>query len=517
MPFDPDQYLQTPSSGSGFDPDAYLASAPAGGPRTWSSIPGEALSNVPGSAWEYGKDIAQAVAHPFQTGANLAKTIGGGVQMAGQAAGLPGIDTSLVPGAQAVAEHYKKKYGSVEGFKEALATDPVGTAGDLSMLFTGPGGAAARLPGVAGKIGNVVAKTGSLIDPLTPVVKGAELTARGAVGVAGGMTGTGGRPATLALETGLEGGSVAPKFREELRGTAAAGDVVNEAMGAVGNLRDAMTAKYQQDIAKVGKDKTILSWNDIDTTIDEMNKVGRFGSTDRDLYKSTKSVRNKITKVLDEWKDLRASEHWTPAGFDAMKKEIGDIVYNKTEPRTPARRVGEMVYNSIKNSIVKQVPEYKGYMEAYEKSLKLEKEMQRTLSLNPDAPLDTSLRKLQSLMRNNVTTAYGRRAELGKVLEQSGAPDLMPRLAGSALSSWAPRGLAAKTVAGGSIPAALITALSTGGLAPLAGLAALPFTSPRIVGELAHGAGRLGRRIGRPLSTLAPYLRQGGDIAPEEQ
>ena len=85
-------------------------------------------------------------------------------------------------------------------------------------------------------------------------------------------------------------------------------------------------------------------------------------------------------------------------------------------------------------------------MKGYEEASDLTKEIEKTLSLPKDArtgpTIDTSLRKLQSVLRNNVSTNYGNRTELAKYLVNSGAPHLMEALAGQAANAWVPRGLA---------------------------------------------------------------------------
>jgi hypothetical protein len=242
-----------------------------------------------------------------------------------------------------------------------------------------------------------------------------------------------------------------------------------------------------------------------------MNRVANFKG--QSLSPSTQHVRTAINDAVADWKNLRAGDFWTPEGFDALKKKVGDI-RDSTERGTPERRVADMAYHGIRNSIVQQVPEYAKYMKAYEQSTKLINEMEKTLSLNPNATLDTSLRKLQSVMRNNVTTSYGRRVDLAEILQNSGAPHLMDRLAGSTLSSWTPRGLPAKLMAGGTGVGSILTALASAGPSGLAALALLPLTSPRITGELAHATGRAGRQLA-PLKTLAPYVRQGGSLSEE--
>ena len=99
----------------------------------------------------------------------------------------------------------------------------------------------------------------------------------------------------------------------------------------------------------------------------------------------------------------------------------------------------------------------------------------------PKASVDTSLRKLQSVMRNNVNTNYGKRADLVEQLTQSGSPQLMESLAGQSMNAWTPRGLN-KLLAGGVGAGALMSNPAM--------MAALPAMSPRIVGEAAHLAGR---------------------------
>src|SRR5262245_45560868 len=80
-------------------------------------------------------------------------------------------------------------------------------------------------------------------------------------------------------------------------------------------------------------------------------------------------------------------------------------------------------------------------MNAYAKASDIINELERTLSLNPNATVDTSLRKLQSVLRDNVNTSFGRRRELAEYLVNHGAPNLIERLSGQALKPLASRGL----------------------------------------------------------------------------
>lgn len=158
-------------------------------------------------------------------------------------------------------------------------------------------------------------------------------------------------------------------------------------------------------------------------------------------------------------------------------------------------------------------------MNGYEKATDLLHDIERTLSLNPKATVDTSLRKLQSILRDNVNTSYGRRGELAEFLVTNGAPNLMEKLAGQALKTWAPRGLGKLAATEGL--AAGVGAMAAG--IPGAGTAAaatLPFMSPRLMGEASYGIGAAGRRLAAPTNAISKTLRpslQIGRITKDEQ
>jgi hypothetical protein len=119
----------------------------------------------------------------------------------------------------------------------------------------------------------------------------------------------------------------------------------------------------------------------------------------------------------------------------------------------------------------------KDYQTAAEKLADIE----RSLSLKTGAPVDTSIRKLQSILRNNANTNYGRRVDLGRTLEEAGADTMFPAMAGQQMSATSQRGLGAVTAGGG-----VLGAIPTGGTS----LIALPLASPRLVGEAAYAGGR---------------------------
>jgi hypothetical protein len=82
--------------------------------------------------------------------------------------------------ANAVGGEYAKRYGSVEGFKDALATDPVGVVSDFSTLLSGGAAATAK---VAPAVSKGLATGATFTNPVAPITKAAEygigMTAKG--------------------------------------------------------------------------------------------------------------------------------------------------------------------------------------------------------------------------------------------------------------------------------------------------------------------------------------------------
>jgi hypothetical protein len=245
-----------------------------------------------------------------------------------------------------------------------------------------------------------------------------------------------------------------------------------------------------------------------------MEKVARYKG--QNLSPSTANVRNEINAVVANWKNLRASEFWTPEGFDALKKRISDI-RDTTQPHTPERVVANQMYKAIGNTVRKQAPMYDRMMSDYRSASEQIGEIEKTFSLGEKASPDTTIRKLQSVMRNNVQTNYGRRGQLADVLAQYGAPHLREKLAGQALSTWEPRGLArtgAQVLTGGGLGTMLGVPFLGAGLS-------LAASSPKVVGNTAYYGGaatrpltalqRLGERIPAKRTTLEA-LRQIGRV-----
>ena len=145
-------------------------------------------------------------------------------------------------------------------------------------------------------------------------------------------------------------------------------------------------------------------------------------------------------------------------------------------------------------------------MKAYEEAVTLEKQMLKELSLGNKSGAGTILRKLQSVMRDNANTNWGKRYDYVKMLDEANLDaNIITKLAGQSLSSFVPRGLAQ---GGANLQLAGVGygALS-GAFNPAALIPSLVASSPRAMGELSYGAGRFSNVANKVLPKVSAVSR----------
>jgi hypothetical protein len=116
--------------------------------------------NVFKSAGRQVAGVAHAIAHPLDTATGLLDVAAGAAQnvlpqsvvdFVNKFDSNPDAAKRAVKVANAVGGQYAKDYGTVEGLKEKLYTDPVGVMGDLSAVLSGGGSLLTKTGKVAGK------------------------------------------------------------------------------------------------------------------------------------------------------------------------------------------------------------------------------------------------------------------------------------------------------------------------------------------------------------------------------
>jgi hypothetical protein len=509
--------------GSSLDPEQ---------PLGWADVPMQAAENLPESAAEFAKSVVYPFAHPIETLKSF-RDIGAGViqhvrnlspeEYQGSA---PEMDTAT---ADAVGEFYKGRYGSVEGFKRALANDPVGVMADAATVLTMGGGAAAKAPGVVGRTGRAVESVGATIDPVT--------MAAGAVGKTGDTLGklaqvylgASSGAGMDAVEQGVRAGrasviepaqrvlgdqdgadfsaGLAEAYRAHMRGTAPSTDLVDYAKDAMARMRETRKARYEAGMGGVKADPTVLDFTRINDALARVRETGFY----KGLEKNPKAadVWADVDAAVKDWAEPKlddldpadpnygaevaarraqhAQEYHTPEGLDALKQRIGELQQAHMRG-TPQRRVADKVYAAVKAEINRQAPQYSRVMRDYEVASEQLRELERALSLGDKASAETAMRKIQSAMGGG--RRFRRREELLSDLEDAGAAELRPAIAGEAFNEFQPRRLSSMGSAGlggGGLGLGLGTGNPT--LMTLGALQ-LAASSPRVVGEAAYRFGQ---------------------------
>lgn len=488
--------------------NARIVEAPKG-ELTLRQVGEQAIQNAPASMGRMLGDIATAVTSPVQTGEAVGEIAGGmrskalgAVAPSGYGETVTSLSNLFSPSvlgagirslmgvtpptqqqlealrprpkeereaaANALIDMYKQRYGGTEAIKQTIATDPVGALADISTVLTAGGGAGVRGAGAVGRA----------IDPLNVITKpvGAagkyvvEPVVSSSLGV---LTGAGEQSVRQAARAGVEGSK---EFTAQMRGQGDIEQAVDMARSALNQIRSERSAAYNQGMIPIKGDKAVLDYKPVYTAVDDAQKFAR--REGEIVNEAADAVISQMRNRIDAFY-TNPNIRGTPEDFDLLKQSLGEI-WSTTRAGTKARLAADEIYNSVKNQITKQAPTYSRVMDEYSQAAKQLSELTSTFSLGEKASTDTTMRKLQSVMRNNVNTNYGQRAKLMDVLARY-EPELPNVIAGQSMSSVAPRGLARLgSVAGGVL---------AGTTAPTA-LPLVAATSPRLVGEAAYAGGR---------------------------
>jgi len=437
----------------------------------------------------------------------------GGGKLLTEIAGTAGVGGAL---ANTVGRVLPSVAARAPGVVEAIRTagmttgaPAAGVRGTVANLATRGAGGAIAGGASAGLVNPEDAGKGALIGGVAPTaIKAAGLVGQGvgslvtgaAKNALGLSTGVGAEPIAQAVKAGQQGNRA---FLDNMRGNVPMTDVLASAKEALTKMRVDRSAAYKSGMVDVASDKTVIDFAPIDKAVASLQSMGNFKG--QVINKNSSGVVNEISDLVNQWKSLDPTEFHTPEGLDALKQAISDV-RDTTQFGTAARKAADTAYNAVKNEITAQAPVYSKVMKDYSQASETLSEIERALSLGNKASADTSMRKLQSLMRNNVATNYGNRLDLTRTLENAGGVDLLPSIAGQAMTSATPRGITGQLGAGVTALSAFSNPLSA---------ALLPLQSPRLVGEAAYGFGRLGGMAGDVAARGGNRLQQalGGSPA----
>lgn len=460
---------------------------------SWGDTGRQAIKNFLPSAGEALKATGHAIVNPSETLGALGQ-LGKGAMS--QLSGAVGFEQDPAKKAEserlinALEEHYKQSYGSMKGFKKALATDPASMLMDFSTLAGGAGfaGKAAGLSKAA-KVANAAS---AFTDPVQLALKTAALPIKGVAKVVPYAQAFTSGASVDALRDAARAGAdpkMAGVFKSHLTDASKHPDLVDALEQALKKKSDERSSAYIADQkANFSGNLPDLNYNPLDASFKSSMSSIINKKTGVPIYKDAAQALQEMQTAINDSRFAGAS---TIEHFDDLKKEIGEI--RKKYSKDPqAVRVTTDMYNAVMKSIVEKHPEYANMMKRYGDASDELFQIKSAFGIGKRISDESILRKV--LGSKNSANKKNLLAELAE-----SNPEIPYMLAGQELHSWMPGG--ARQIGH------LITA-GMYGANPL-GLAAQGIAaSPRIAANVNYAAGKVGNLAGKatqPAVTKGAY------------
>jgi hypothetical protein len=457
---------------------------------------GAALNFIP-STFELAYDTAKALT------VDLPDTVESLVKVVGGATGLTD-DTQY----EALKKYYMDRYGSIEGFKQALMTDPASIAADIAGLATGGATILAKTAGLASKVGKIGAlsnaakaaegfasvaegfATGaSKLDPTRLAVGTTKLGAKAlgnvaeqlAVNAPARMVGATGADVKQAFSAGKRGSQ---EFVEQATETGDVLDPLAKADAALSELYLNRSRDYTRRMKKLKQNPEILSFDDVEQAIEGVRNVGRHKGID---ISGAGGVWDEIDAKYMEFfdKGLNSIED-----FDAMKRAIKEIG-SRYQVGTPEFKVANDVAKSINATITAKAPIYSKVMGDYRLASDTLADVKASIGAGAKSA-DTTLSKLMRAQSGKGPRGNSVIQLLESTKSGKGLGDM---LAGRNLSSTEPRGMAPSMMTTGGAAAGSPELLLASTLSPR-GLGMKAYELGEKYGAAERGIGAAGRMIG---------------------
>jgi SpoU rRNA methylase family enzyme len=457
---------------------------------------GAALNFIP-SAFELAYDTAKALT------VDLPDTLESLVKVVGGATGLTD-DTQY----EALKKYYTDRYGSIEGFKQALMTDPASIAADVAGLATGGATILAKTAGLAAKVGKIgglsnaakaaegfsrvaegFATGASKLDPMRVVGATTKLGAKTLGNVAeqlvvnapARMVGATGADVKQAFSAGKRGSK---EFIEQATETGDVLDPLAKADKALTELYQNRSTEYQRRMQKLKQNPETLAFDDVEKAIEGVRDVGRHKGID---ISGAGSVWDEIDAKYMEFfnKGLNSIED-----FDAMKRAIKEIG-SRYQVGTPEFKVANDVAKSINATITAKAPNYAKIMGDYRLASDTLSDVKASIASGAKSA-DTTLSKL---MRSASGKGPRGRSVIQLLESTQSGKGLGDMLAGRNLSSTEPSGLAPSMMTTGAAASGSPEMLVASALSPR-GLGMKAYELGQKYGTAERGIGAAGRMVG---------------------
>lgn len=348
-------------------------------------------------------------------------------------------------------------------------------------------GADALKPGMGTLVGAAVPAVG-------PALRGTTKLTQEAVGKLTGTSGQTLREFGAAIQAG---GKQADEAVKALRGQTSPEQIVENAKNALSDIVKKRNDEYVSALSKISDDTKTY---DISPIVKDLKiQLDNFGAVltpdgnldfSRSPIRFNKQAQSEIQTIFDELKGfgLKPGDR-TAVGIDSLKRSFQDLYSESSE----ARSFVESMRKSTRD-ILKQVPGYDELTSKYSQDTELINELRKGLSLGDKAQIDTTFKKLVSVLRTNNEM----RLQLAREINAVAGDTLIPQIAGQQLSEVLPRGIIGQV--GGVLGGASI--LSGVGILPV--IQASLVSSPRLVGEVVRLLGITGRGLSKVKNILIP-------------
>ena len=223
------------SGNSSDNPTASLRPVDMGANPSWGGVASSAAKNFIPSVLGTAEGMISPILHPVRTAGSILDAAAGEAQKI-----LPQPVVNAIndldwnkqaserarQSADALNSYFANRYGSMEGFKNAIATDPAGVITDMAAVLGGGGELAAKLPGIAGKAGDLALDASRTFNPAGNLIANATDAAFASrpAAMAGNAIASLGRAGSNVIRT-LNGTELAPEEADAL-----ARDYINRLM-----------------------------------------------------------------------------------------------------------------------------------------------------------------------------------------------------------------------------------------------------------------------------------------------
>ena len=335
---------------------------------------------------------------------------------------------------------------------------------------------------------------GAAVPAVSPALRGTTKLTQEAVGKLTGTSGQTLREFGAAIQAG---GKQADEAVKALRGQTSPEQIVENAKNALSDIFKKRNDEYVSALSKISDDTKTYDISpivkDLKTQLDNFGAVlTPDGNLDfsRSPIRFNKQAQSEIQTIFDELKGfgLKPGDR-TAVGIDSLKRSFQDLYSESSEARSFVESMGKST-----RDILKQVPGYDELTSKYSQDTELINELRKGLSLGDKAQIDTTFKKLVSVLRTNNEM----RLQLAREINAVAGDTLIPQIAGQQLSEVLPRGIIGQV--GGVIGGASL--LSGVGLLPV--IQAALVSSPRLVGEVIRVLGIAGRGASKVKNLLIP-------------